>query len=302
MSSQAKPASIIREGSSLYYSLLWTEAEPKQRFCERLSLIRSLTTTLDDVQEPQVAEKKIHWWHEELQRLHQGEARHPSTTANQPQLTGLDAALNASLDIVSVASTQRFTPTATEEESDAHLVRSYGAKLALLCHALSDDVQTLATDQQSEKAALAFGLHDQLVRLPSLIHRGMPVFSDELYKQFSTQPQELAKHIRVADSPALNNIPIVTESTGRRELISHAIERAQKAFEEAVNDTPTQQRYRHDTLIPIWRLLVLRKKQLDLWQARKPDLLRETMTLTPIAKLYNAWKNKRPYAANIKLH
>ena len=228
--------------------------------------------------------------------MHAGEARHPSTTSNQTSLTGLDSAMSACLEIISVASTSRFTPPADQQENDDYLVRSYSAKLALLVHALTDDTSTLATDTQSNKAALAFGLYDQLVRLPALIHRGIPVFSDELYKQFSVQPQELAKHIRVADSsdtPSLKSIPIVTENTGRQSLLSHAVLRAYEAAKDATEDTDTQKKYRHGTTIPLWRLLVLRQQQLGLWQRKQPDLLREKMTLTPIAKLYSAWKNKR---------
>ena len=57
----------LEAGSSLYYSLLWTDDAVKERFVQRLNLIQSLNSTLDDVQDPEVAQKKIHWWHEELE-------------------------------------------------------------------------------------------------------------------------------------------------------------------------------------------------------------------------------------------
>lgn len=296
----------IAEGSSLYYSLLWTDAMARRRFDARLGLIKAMATTLDDVQEPQVAEKKIHWWHEELQRLTDGVARHPATQHNQEALTGLDAAQSACLEIVSVASTQRFTPPATTTESDAALTRSFLARLALLSHALSDDENDLDTATHLPGAALAFAQHDQLTRLPMLIHRGLPVFSDELYQSFDTRPVDLAEHIRVASDTtdeltatesappgsSLKSIPIVTDRPGRKRLIAHAIERNHSTFTLAMNDPQTQQRYRKTPLLPLWRLLALRKSQLDLWARHPPDLLRERTTLTPLAKLWRAWRNK----------
>ncbi|MFK8081779.1 MAG: hypothetical protein AB8B97_15950 [Granulosicoccus sp.] len=299
----------IPEGSSLYYSMLWTDPTAKVRVNQRLELIKALVTTLDDVQEPQVAEKKIHWWHEELQRLHSGDARHPATQLNQSSLKGLDPALAACLEILSAVATQRFTPVDKNDASETNLILGFRTRLALLTHALSNNINDLNASTHPEAAALALAQHEQLSRLPGLIHRGHPVFSDEMYQQFHTQPHDLAEHIRKAD-PAqshatqsaptpttahkrLNDIPIVTEKPGRRELLMHAIERTQMSLQAAIEDQTVRQRYRCPPLLPVWRLLVLRKHQLDLWEKRKPDLLRERLTLTPLNKLFRAWQNRR---------
>lgn len=268
-----------------------------------------MATTLDDVQEPQVAEKKIHWWHEELQRVHQGQARHPATQACQEHLTTLDGAMAACLEIISVASTQRFTPAETTEANEAELIRSYRARLALLAHALSDDPADLTLDTHPDIAALALAQHEQLLRLPSLIHRGLPVFSNELYQQFDTRPHDLAEHIRVSiatdaneDSlssnkpqpPAkLNAIPVVLDKPGRQALLAFVIAQNHSTLTEAVDSEAAIARYRHSPLLPLWRLIVLRKYQLELWKKNQPDLLRERTTLTPLSKLFRAWQHRR---------
>lgn len=299
----------IRDGSSLYYSLLWTDPLAVERYAQRLTLIKALTTTLDDVQEPQVAEKKIHWWHEELQRLTEGNARHPATQQNQEHLRGLLMAQSACLEIVSAAATQRFTPAATTVENDTNIIKSYRARLALLAHALSGAEQDLDVSTHTDKAALGFGQYEQLVRLPNLIHRGLPVFSDELYKQFEIRPIDLAELIRIdasagqieesesnSQAPASStqkSIPINVDKPGRRQLLAHVIACNKTTLDDAVFDQQTIKRYRTSPLLPIWRLLVLRKHQLDLWDKRQPNLLRERTTLTPMTKLFRAWQNKR---------
>lgn len=302
-------AASIREGSSLYYSLLWTEPAARQRFVKRLDLIQALATTLEDVQEPQVAEKKIHWWHEELQRLFDHQARHPATQACQAELQALNGAQAMCLDILSVASTQRFTPPATIEASDQALEQSYKARLALLSHALSSNEATLDSTAHTTEAALAFGYVDQLTRLPALVHRGLPVFSDEQYQQFQIQPHDLAARIRIAaaeDTPeigSIKGIPVNTERGAQESqaanlpssqaLIDALIDKSKIALDTAINHEQTRAQYRTEPLLPIWRMLVLRQQQLKLWQNKRPDLLRERLTLTPLVKLYHCWRNKR---------
>lgn len=306
----------IHEGSSLYYSLLWTDPAARERFVSRLNLIQALNGTLDDVQEPQVAERKIHWWHEELQRMFDGQARHPATQACQINLTRTPALtaesesavndhapmLSACLDILSSVSTSRFTPPKDDTEADARLTRNHVAQLALLSHALSEHDDDLHQDSHSDIAALALAKHGQLSKLPYLLHRGHPVFSDEMYQRHKTKPADLAQHVRVAQpadaadqtgSGQLKGIPVVQASAGKEHLIASVLSDAHATLRNAIDDEKTTRRYRRPPLLPIWRLLVLREKQAALWLKTKPDMLRQRTTLTPLKKFFIAWRNRR---------
>lgn len=301
----------VEQGSSLYYCLLWTSTEARERFISRLNLVQALSTTLDDVQEHQVAQKKIHWWHEELQRMCESAARHPSTKACQtdaavitkqyPELSE-NPLMTVCLSLLSSASTTRFTPPQTISERQSQLVINFQSRLALLSHALSESVADLDVSTHSEKAAEALGKHDQLSRLPALIHRGHAVFSDETYKSNKITPNDLAAGIRVASNPddfsgdGANNlagIPIIQEKAGKKTLLTDAIADTHATLTDATSLTEVSSRYRRDSLLPIWRLLVLRRKQLALWEKKQPDLLVEHMSLTPIAKFFHAWRNRR---------
>lgn len=302
----------LEPGSSLYYSLLWTDAAAKERFVERLNLLESLNSTLDDVQDPEVAQKKIHWWHEELQRMINGEARHPATQGCQKSFLSSNTLfakrdpnpiMFACLAILSSVSDVRFTPPATMEDRNEQLVKNFTARLALLCHALSDDINDL--DMATHPAIAAEGLakHEQLMRLPALLHRGHAVFSDETYKSHNISPSDLAADIRIAaesesnaetTAPAsLAGIPVVEDKPGKRLLIKAAIEDTHAALLKASIHPDVSKRYRHEALLPLWRMIILRRKQLALWENKQPDLLREHMTLTPVSKLFHAWRNRR---------
>lgn len=308
----------VHEGSSLHYSLLWTDADARARFIARLSLVQALGTTLDDVQEPQVAERKIHWWHEELQRMVNGEARHPATIACQQSLSTqariqtdtagvaipdtANEVLTVCLSILSSVSTSRFTPPTTDQEADTQLTQNQTAQIALLAHALSNDINDLAVESHPAIAALAMAKYEQLTRLPYLIHRGHPVFSDETYQRYGIRPTDLASQVRVAqDAPAdevpkpgsLEGIPVKVDTPGRQKLLTSAIDTAGMALQTAVNDQHIAKRYRQTPLLPLWRLLVLREKQVTAWQKQQPDLMRERTSLTPLSKFFTAWRHRR---------
>ncbi|MFK7889839.1 MAG: squalene/phytoene synthase family protein [Granulosicoccus sp.] len=289
----------IREGSSLYYSMLWLDADSKVRLVNRLSLIDALATTLDDAHEPTVAQQKIHWWHEELDRMQAGKARHPATQLCQDCLAGNEAAKDVCISLLSSVATERLTPLETEEDSNALILQNFQARMALTSHALSREACDLAGESHPSISAMAFGLHERLARLPRLIHRGFPVFSNELYEQFNIGPTELSRHIRVSsaakDGPpatTLSNIPIAVENPNRNALLTYATNRAAEALNNAVSSDLVIERYRQQPFMPVWRLLILRQHLLKLWRRRQPDLLRERLTLTPLAKLYRVWKHR----------
>lgn len=300
----------VRDGSSLYYALLWTEAVARERFINTLPLIAALDTTLDDVREPQVAEQKIHWWHEELERMVNLCARHPLTTAYQQTViqqrshtSSKHPALEACLAILGSAATERFTPATTESETRARQEQNFTGRLALLSHALSHDSDDLVLQSHSRSVAFALARHEQLIRLPYKLHRGHQVFSTETYTRHESGPSQLARLIRRDRTPVdTDELPQHDQHethshddtvANARSLLHEAINSTGEAFDAAVSEPASTQRYRHSQLLPLWRLTVLRQNQLRLWQRQQPDLLKERSTLTPLRKFFIAWNNKR---------
>lgn len=333
----------LEPGSSLYYSLLWTDNDTKERYVQRLTLLQSLNNTLDDVQDPQVAQQKIHWWHEELERMLNSEARHPATQACQGSFASSssqfsDATTNpimlACLALLSSVSDARFTPPATMKDRDEQLIKNFTARLALMSHALSNDLSDLKLTSHSAIAAEGLAKHEQLIRLPALLHRGHAAFSDDTYKFYKITPGDLAAGVRVssnteptedyasvakanrmpgggappdygksagkmpatgslaATNPAMM-IPIVEDKPGKQLIIKAAIEDTHAALLKASIHPEVSSRYRHEPLLPLWRMIILRRKQLALWEHKQPNLLREHMTLTPLGKFFHAWRNRR---------
>ena len=288
-----------RDGSSLHYALLWTAPDARARFLDALALIRTLARTLDDVHDPGVAERKIHWWHEELARLADGAPRHPRAVACRDALGGHEGASAALLDVLSVTATTRYTPAPDEDERRARLTRDHGARLALLAHALGGSPDDLA-DPAIRHPGLAFGLglHEALARLPALLHRGFAVFPEAAYARHGLSPTDLARHVRqgsgepAPDGATVGGIPVVAETPDRRAIVAADVASAREALETALADPDYHACYSRPALGPVARLAALRARQLRLWEARAPDLLRETLTPTPIVKFLVAWRHR----------
>ncbi len=308
-----------REGSSLYYSLLYLPPEKRDRLLRRLALLKAVSETLHDVSDSQVAQQKIHWWHEEIDRLLQGEARHPATQALGDELYELDAARGALLALLGVTADQRLSPSlANEAERLARLQRQADAGIRLTLHAIGNDAAWLEAEHAVPASlARAHGEMNQLLQLPRLLHRGYEVFSDELYQRFGLSAAQLARRVAVASpdsgsAPFSNDhdpvgssaiVPEANREPGRESdadadpdagpLYAVATKSALVAFEQTDSDWAPPKGTAGQATLPLRTLSALRARQCRLWLEREPDLLRERTSLAPLHKLYIAWRWKR---------
>ncbi len=262
--------SAPQEGSTLYYSLLYSNDDAQQAYLQCSALITALSSALHDVNDAQVAQKKIHWWHEEIDRSLVGKARHPATEPYQLTLTSWPQAREHCLNILSVAAEEHYGSAQSKSAFEQRTVMDYTARLALLHQSVTQ--QSAQTDQW-QSIALALGLFDRLARLPYYLHRDYDGFSHEHYKACGITPGNL------------KNCAIDKRGTLFEQLINDALQALQHS---SINP-------QNKPCLPLTTLINIRKKQLLLWQKNKPDLLNETVTLTPLRKFFVAWNSKRQY-------
>jgi len=265
-------SSTLRDGSTLYYSLLFLETAQRDRVARTLALIKVISTTLYDVSEPQVAEKKIHWWHEELARLSKQSARHPACVDVQEYLNHVTA-VNALLRLLSTAANERYSPITSESDWQEMLVADYGARIALIDHALGNKESV----KQHDSVPLGLGQMHRLSSLAERLHNGYSVFSDERYAQYELTPAQLLSDHAKGDAL------IQSELTQTRTTLTQALQE-QRNSENRLNGS---------LLIQI--MTELRLSQVNVWIRRKPDLLRESITLTPLRKFFITYRTKRRF-------
>ena len=287
-----EPAREPRPGSTLHYALLRVEGEARRRALARLALGRALTDVLLDVIDPGVARTKVHWWHEELDRLHAGEPRHPTAAACR-ELAGDAAARERLLELLGAAAADRLEPARTVAALDAALGTVGGLRVALVADALAPSSGFLdAPDAVPAGLAVGLARHERLSRLPPLLARRHPVFSAELYARHGLDERALLAGVRLAPvegeagvDASASSTPEATERAGteRRALLREAIDLAMDRLEGGLAEAGAAR-----LPVPVRAFATMRLRQLALWRAKGTDLLRERRSLTPLRKAWMA--------------
>ncbi len=274
-----------RAGSTLHYALLGVQAEPRRRVLARLALGRALVDVLMDVTDPGVARTKVHWWHEELDRLHVGEPRHPAAVACA-DLAGSEAARSLLLELLGAAASDRLEPAATIEALDATLGALGTYRVALACDALAPG-EGFLTGTDALPRALGIGLmrHERLSRLPPLLARRHAVFSTELYRRHGLDPAGLLTGVRIAPVEGQAAPTDDGDPAARAALLREAIGLAADALDSGLAASAAAPK-------PVRAFAALRLRQLELWRAKGTDLLRERRSLTPLRKAWIAARTR----------
>jgi len=261
-------------GSSLHYALLFAGADTTPGLLAISALHAEISTVADDCSEPGVAAVKLNWWAEELQRLRQGQARHPvsQAMAQAVERHNLDAEV---LD---------------ELITGARMDLEYGVypsfrELSVYCHRLGVTPAQIAVqicghdDAGSLAVAHDLGMGLQMVRMvrrmPRHLNGGRVYFpEDELEEAGVDRDRVLAGH---ADT---NLTPVLTEHAARaRSFLDNA--------ESRVADADRRR------LAPLLITAALYRRLLDTIEADGFPMRQRQHHLTPLRKLGLAWRTAR---------
>ena len=272
-----------RDGSTLHYATLRMNPDARAKLLCTISLTNAVSSSLIGVQDAPVAQTKLQWWNDEIGRLAHDEPRHPDTKRCAAWLGNSASSQSLLTDILDAATAERFDAP-TDDDGWSELVRrDYSARLNLAHKALSNN-----NPPNMEALAESAAWIDILRTLPSRMHHDQVAFPASLYKRFDSSREHLQKLIRVEGRSAANQENPI--DGGMSALIQAAVLEAITATDAALESDAYQTlRSESDTrALSIW--FQLRRAQLMLWKNESPNLLRETMTLTPLKKWFIAFR------------
>lgn len=256
-----------RDGSTFYYALLKTAPQQRADVCALLRFCDVLASVLHDVSEPAVAEQKIHWWHQEIERLQQGEARHPAATIVHPVIQRYSLATEKFLSILQANNNEKFINASDDDAFQLRLLTDYGMRLELCSTVLLHNTDSTVSDwQAAPEWASGFGTFDRLRQLVHLHHRAYPVLPDSDYQNAGTEPANLV-------NPDAADTVLA--------LLTARLEQTTAQFHTALTQPMTD-----DRLTPVYLCGKLRLAQLQLWQKEPLALLEHYTSLTPIRKYW----------------
>lgn len=304
------------EGTACYYALRHCPEQVRQHIYAARKLIDSVGYCLLEVSEPSVAEKKIHWWHEEIARLAALEPRHPAakhyldffkglSVAEQKQATG------SLLTVLSCHSEEKFNHLEDQSSFEQLLLTDGSAKQTLmtLAHLKSTDFSNGAVAQkyesqpdavpvhfagtqtditqksktvESDDLVLGLSLFHRLASFHKLYHAGLPVWPDSLYQQYNLSPENIKQDdSREKLAELQNNIFEQTLSLLKPAPLS-------------LSDGPNKNLRQHaDADLATAIYSAIRLSQVHIWKKHRTNLLEQYRTVTPLKKAWICWRLQR---------
>lgn len=260
-----------QSGSSFYYSFLFLPLERRRAITALYAFCREVDDVVDECSDPQVARTTLHWWRQEVARLFAGQPTHPVTLALAPHLASYNITqerLNQIIDGMEMDLNQsRYLDFAGLSQYCFHVAGVVGL-LAAEIFGQTDD-RTLI---YAEKLGLAFQLTNIIRDVGEDARKGriyLPV--DEL-QRFDVKAADLLNS-RYSDNFV--------------RLMQFQTQRAQQLYDEALALLPAQdQRTQRPGLIMAAIYRTLLQEIAD----EKFQVLHQRISLTPLRKLWIAWK------------
>src|SRR6266705_7159111 len=258
-------------GSSFYYSFLFLSPKRRRAITALYAFCREVDDVVDETSDPQVAGAKLAWWRAEIANLAAGKAQHPVSLALAPfvEKFGITAArLNEIIDGMEMDLTQtRYLDWRALEHYCYHVAGVVGLLAAGIFG--YRDARTL---EYAKNLGIAFQLTN-IVR-----DVGEDARKNRIYL-----PMDELREFGVTAADILNARQ--TENFAR--LMQFQAERARRCYDEALALLPAEDRRAQR---PGLMMAAIYRALLDEIAGENYQVLRQRTALTPIRKLWIAWR------------
>lgn len=260
-----------KSGSSFYYSFLFLPDHRRKAITALYAFCREVDDIADECTDIAIARTKLAWWRKEIERTFSGAPQHPVTQALTPAIAqfGLPAEL--------------FQEIIDGMEMDLDQNRYPDFKsLQLYCYRVASVVGQLAAsifgyeDRRTVRYAHDLGMAFQMTNIIRDV--GEDARRNRIYL-----PLDEMHRFGVTESDILE----ARETEGFKRLMMFQIERAREFYRSAMEALPPSDRRNQRpglVMAAIYRTL------LDEIEADGIKVLSQRTSLTPIRKLWIAWK------------
>jgi len=263
-----------KSGSSFYYSFRFLPAQQRQAIIALYAFCREVDDTVDEISDPGVARTTLEWWREEIQRTFKGEATHPVGQALQTALQNFDLHEEYFMEIIDGMAMDLDQFTYAEFN-----------QLALYCHRAASVVGLLSVeifgyqDRNTLKYAENLGMALQLTNIIRDVRedaeRGRIYLPLDELKQFNVNTDDLLA---------------LKSSAELVEFLKFQTERAKQYYANAMAILPEGDRYTQRTGLI---MAAIYEATLDEIVNDDFQVMKHRVSLTPIRKLWIAWRTAR---------
>jgi phytoene synthase len=265
---QEKAAS---SGSSFYYAFLFLPPERRAAITAFYAFCREVDDVVDEVSDPGVANTKLAWWRNEVHQAFRGQPHHPVMQALQPLCAtfGIEETL---LQSVIEGCEMDLSQTRYLDHSSlnryCHLVAGVVGEVSAKIFGQSEP----ATTQYAHTLGQAFQLTNIIRDVGEDALRGRIYLPVNELQQFDVKAHEI-----------LNRV----DSDRFQSLMQFQAQRAHALYDQALSLLPAQdwrQQKPGLMMTSIYRTLL---REIE---AQRFPVLKQRVALTPLRKLWLAWK------------
>ncbi|EXI89021.1 MAG: Dehydrosqualene synthase [Candidatus Accumulibacter sp. BA-94] len=260
-----------RSGSSFYYSFLFLPTAQRRAITALYAFCREVDDVVDECQDPQLAGTKLAWWRQEVARIANGQPQHPVSQALQ--------AVSGEYSLPQ----EQLQEIIDGMEMDLQQSRYLDFRaLSLYCHRVAGVVGLLAAeifgyqDRRTRKYAHDLGLAFQLTNIIRDV--GEDARRGRIYL-----PIDELQRFEVTAADILN----ARHSENFRRLMDFQIERAEGYYAQAIAQLPAVDRRQQR---PGLAMAAIYRTLLDEIRRDGCQVLRQRTSLTPLRKLWIAWR------------
>lgn len=261
----------VQSGSSFYYSFLFLAPERRRAITALYAFCREVDDTVDEATDGSVARIKLAWWRTEVSKMYGGTPTHPVMLALQPHIAPYNLEEKHLLAIVDGMEMDldqsRYLDYPGLQRYCWHVAGVVGILSASIFGYTSP--QTLA---YAEKLGLAFQLTNIIRDVGDDARKGRIYLPVNELQQFGVTANDLLKLQHTEKFEA---------------LMRYQAARAQGIYDEALALLPKQDRRAQR---PGLMMAAIYRTLLDEIERDGFHVLNQRISLTPLRKLWLAWK------------
>lgn len=261
----------VQSGSSFYYSFLFLPVERRRAITALYAFCREVDDTVDECSDVTIARNKLMWWRKEVKAMIEGNPSHPVTQALHPHLSTYSLEgkhLHAIIDGMEMDLDQtRYLDFPGLKRYCWHVAGVVGILSASIFGATRPE-----TLQYAEKLGLAFQLTNIIRDVGEDARKGRIYLPVNELQQFNVTAADIlnARH-----------------NENFEKLMRYQAQRAKSTYEEAFALLPAADRR---TQRPGLMMAAIYRALLDEVERDGFHVLNQKISLTPIRKLWLAWK------------
>lgn len=263
-----------KSGSSFYYSFLFLPPEQRKAIMALYAFCREVDDIVDECTDKEIAQKKLAWWQAEIDRVFINKPQHPvgKVLANIKDRFSLKKHL---FEEILQGMTMDLSYQGYQSFEDLRLYCHCVASAPGLLAAEIFGYQNPSTREYAKNLGIAFQLVNIIRDVGEDASRGRIYLPEDELAQFSLTSQD------ILEKKYTQNF---------QDLMAHQTKRARSYYEKALRVLPESDKHNQRSGLIMAEIYFALLREIEKLNFK---VLHQRVSLTPLRKLWIAWKTSR---------